>query len=448
LKIFFVSVFYLPQAVGGIELYIHNLAKGLLAKGHDIKIVVPAYEDYDINMNDYELDGLPVIRYNGFGAEGNKLQMVGIEPNEGLNNFKQLLAREKPDVVHFSQLTNSSGVSLDHILAAKQSGAKAVYTNHLAEFICRRGNLKYKGITDCDGQITVQKCTACMLHNKGMNALTVSVAMLADSIATKIVGKKNYVRQLKPVTFPGFATRWHINKIESVVNMSDAFVSIAEWSSSLMKKNNWFKNNCVTIKTGLFKINTERKSIAAYDGNRPLKIIYMGRIVPVKGLEVLVRAVTKMDKTKIELHIYGPKGHGVYSTHVDYCRSLAAGFDNIIFHSAVDNSEVVKLISEHDLFCLPSTGIEMAPLVIQEAMAAGVPVIGSDLPAIKEWVTDKLNGFIFPVNDDQILKEKLQQVISNPSLLASLQNNIQTPVSFDEVINNYDKLYQSLFSNN
>ena len=176
--------------MGGIELYIHNLAKGLLAKGHDIKIVVPAYEDYDINMNDYELDGLQVIRYNGYGAEVSKLQMIGIEPNEGLVNFKKLLEREKPDVVHFSQLTNSSGVSLDHILAAKQSGAKVVYTNHLAEFICRRGNLKYKGITDCDGQITVQKCTACMLHAKGMNTFTVSMAMYADSIATKIVGKK------------------------------------------------------------------------------------------------------------------------------------------------------------------------------------------------------------------------------------------------------------------
>ena len=233
-----------------------------------------------------------------------------------------------------------------------------------------------------------------------------------------------------------------------MVNMSDAFVSIAEWSSSLMKKNNWYKNNCVTIKTGLFKISTERKSIAPYDGKRPLKIIYMGRIVPVKGLEVLVRAVTKMDKAKIEVHVYGPKGHGAYSVHVDYCRNLAAGFDNIIFHSAVDNSEVIKLISGHDMLCLPSTGIEMAPLVIQEAMAAAVPVIGSDLPAIKEWVTDGFNGFIFPVNDDQTLKEKLQYLISNPSLLVSLQKNIQPPVSFDEVINNYDKLYQSLFPNN
>ena len=45
------------------------------------------------------------------------------------------LAKEKPDIVHFSQLTNSSGVSLDHILAAKQSSAKIVYTNHLAKRI-------------------------------------------------------------------------------------------------------------------------------------------------------------------------------------------------------------------------------------------------------------------------------------------------------------------------
>ncbi|MES2848587.1 MAG: glycosyltransferase [Bacteroidota bacterium] len=436
----------MPQAVGGIELYIHNLARGLLEKGYDVKIVVPAYENYDINMNDYELDGLPVIRYNGFGAEGNKLQMTGIEPNEGLSNFKKLLAREQPDIVHFSQLTNSSGVSLDHVLAAKQSGAKVVYTNHLAEFICRRGDLKYKGIKDCDGYITASKCTACMLQKKEMNTVAASALIVADNIATAFTGRKNFKAQLRLATFPGFASRWHINKIESIVNMCDAFVSIAGWNSELMKKNNWFKKNCSTIKTGLFKATTAPEPIAVYDGKRPLKIIYMGRIVPVKGLAVLVKAITKMDKAAVELHVYGPQGHGAYSSHVDYCRSLADGFDNIVFHTSVDNTEVVKIISQHDLFCLPSTGIEMAPLVIQEAMAAQVPVIGSDLPAIKEWVTDGINGFVFPAGDDKALLQKLQQLIESPLLLASIKKNVQQPVSFTEVIDNYDKLYQSFFS--
>lgn len=438
----------MPRAVGGIELYIHNLAKGLVLKGHEVKIVVPAYEDYDINMNDYELDGLPVIRYNGFSAEGKKLQMIGIEPNEGLSNFKELLAREKPDVVHFSQLTNSSGVSIYHLLAAKQSGAKVVYTNHLAEFICMRGNLKYMGIKDCDGNITTLKCSTCMLHKKGLTGFTVSALMFADSIAASIAGRRNYKRQADPVTFPGFATRWHINKIESVVNMSDAFVSIAEWSSNLMKKNNWFKENCITIKTGLFKTTTAPAPITAYDGKRPLKIVYMARIVPVKGLDILIRAITQIDKGLVELHVYGPVGHGAYSTHVEYCRSLSNGFENIIFYDPVDNNEVVKLISQHDIFCLPSIGIEMAPLVIQEAMAAQVPIIGSDLPAIKECITDGVNGFIFPVDNDKVLAEKIQQVITNPLLLASVKRNVQPPAGFIEVVDNYDKLYRSLFAEN
>jgi glycosyltransferase involved in cell wall biosynthesis len=417
-----------------------------LAKGYDVKIVVPAYENYDTNMNDYEWEGLQVIRYNGYGAEGNKFQMVGIEPNEGLNNFKKLLAREKADVVHFSQLTNSSGISLDHILAAKQAGAKVVYTNHLAEFICRRGDLKYKGIHNCDGYITASKCTACMLHQKGINPAAATALMVADSLATTLVGKKNYKAQLQPATFPGFASRWHIHKIESLINMCDAFVSIAAWSSELMKKNNWFKSNCVTIKTGLFKTVATPAPIGDYDGKRPLKIVYMGRIVPVKGLAVLIKAVTKMNKDAVELHVYGPHGHGAYSSHIDYCRSLANGFDNIVFHTAVDNTEVVNIISRHHLFCLPSTGIEMAPLVIQEAMAAQVPVIGSDLPAIKEWITNDVNGFIFSTGNDEALRQKLQQLVESPLLLASVKKNIQAPAGFSEVTGEYDRLYQSFFS--
>ncbi len=81
--------------------------------------------------------------------------MAGIEPNESIDNFKELLARGKAGHCTFSQLTNSSGISLIIFYAARQSGAKVVYTNHLAEFLCQRGDLKYMGITDCDGNITV-----------------------------------------------------------------------------------------------------------------------------------------------------------------------------------------------------------------------------------------------------------------------------------------------------
>lgn len=448
MKIYFVSVFYLPQAVGGIELYIHHLAKGLLAKGYDVKIVVPAYENYDINMNDYEYDGVQVIRYKGYGAEGNKLQTIGIAPNEGLQNFKSLLANEKPDVVHFSQITNSSGVSLSHILAAKHSGAKVVYTNHLTEFICRRGDLKYKGMQDCTGSITADKCTTCMLHKKGISKVGISTLVLADKLATAMVGNENYKALSRWVTFPGFASRWHIHKITSIVKMSDAFVSIAGWNSERMQQNNWFKPNCVTIKTGLFNNTASPVCDMEYDGRQPLKIIYLGRIVPVKGLEVLVKAVTKIKKEAIELHIYGPKGHGHYVTYIDDCGRLANGFENVFFHPPVANTEVVNLLSQHHLLCLPSTVVEMAPLVIQEAMAAKVPVLGSAQPAIQEWITDGFNGFTFATGDAQALTEKLNEIISTPSLLQKAKNNIQPPVSFSSVIDKYDALYQSLFMKN
>jgi glycosyltransferase involved in cell wall biosynthesis len=446
LKIIFASVFYLPQAVGGIEYYIHNLAKGLLQKGFDVKIAVPAYEDYDINMNDYVLDGLQVIRFNGYNAESNKLHMAGVVPNESLAHFKKLLEREKPDVVHFNQLTNSSGISLHHIQTAKECGAKIVYTNHLAEFICLRGDLRYKSTTACDGIVTNKKCTSCMLQKKGMNKTIAAVLTLADSITAMVVGKKNYTRQLMPVTFPGFAARWQISKIESVIMMSDRFVSIAEWSSNLLKKNGWYNTNCITIKTGLFKNIPVQNSSSNYDGKRPLKIIYMGRIVPVKDLAVLIKAVKKIDTGLAELHIYGPKGHLAYSTYIDECRDLATGFHNIIFHTPVDNSEVVRLMKEHDILCLPSRGIEMAPLVIQEAMAAGIPVLGSSLPAIEEWVKDGQNGLIFSISDESSLQAKLMEIINNPALLQSLKDNIKPPQSFETVVDDYARLYRSLFN--
>lgn len=445
LKIIFPSVFYLPHVVGGIEYYIQNLAKGLLLKGHDVKIAVPEFDDGP--KGDYEYDGLQIIRYKGFTSVG-KLQMSGLQANESLHHFKALLRREKPDIVHFSQITNSSGISLQHIAAPKEFGAKVVYTNHMAEFICQRGDFMYMGKTSCDGIVTVKKCTTCLLHTRGLNKAAANITSCIDNSIAKLVGQQNYLRQVTLVTLPGFSTRWHIHKVKSVISTADTFISIAEWCTGLLKQNNWYSKNCVTVKTGLLNSTSVKlKTLAEYDGYRPFKIICVARIFPVKGIDLLIKAVKGIDKTAIELNIYCPAVAVNESGYYNLCRDLAKENPNIFFHPEAKNSEVVALMSQNDILCIPSKGNEMAPLVIQEAMAAGIPVIGADLPAVKEWITDGYNGLIFPVNNGEALTRKLQTVINNPHLLYLFKTNLQAPRAFAQVVNEYNNLYQYLFTN-
>jgi len=441
LKILFPSIFYLPHVVGGIEYYVHNLAKGLLLLGHDVKIVVPEYEDGP--KGDYEFDGVQVIRYKSFTSVG-KLQMSGLQSNQSLDHFKELLQKEKPDIVHFSQLTNSSGISLEHIAAPKAFGAKVVYTNHMAEFICQRGDLMYLGKTKCDGTVTVKKCTLCTMNKRGISMIASLLAVAVDSALSKITGEKKFLQQVKPFTFPGFASRWHVHKIESVIDTADIFVSIADWSTKLLKQNGWYKKNCTTVQTGLLNQNIDLNiDTLKYDGKRPLKIIYVGRIFPVKGVDVLINAVNAIESNAIELNIYGPAGAINEREYYNYCKDLSKESTNILFHQEAGNSQIVKLMSQNDLLCIPSRGNEMSPLVIQEAKAAGIPVIGADLPAVEEWVKHGQNGLVFCTGDSGSLSKQLLAVINNPSLLELFKQNISLPVNFKSTTDSYEKLYKS-----
>ena len=439
MKIFFPVVFYLPKVVGGIELYVHHLALGLKQKGYDVKIVVPFYSDDD--AADYNYQGLDIIRYKAYQPKG-RLEFAGITANDSLANFKKVIAEQKPDVIHFSQLTSSSGISLLHIKAAKESGALVVYTNHLSEFICQRGDLRYMGTEACDGIVTVAKCTACLLQQKNVSTAIARPVIIIDKYATLITGKKNFRMQLKPFVFPGFFTRWHIEKIKTLIGTADVFVSIAKWSNILIQKNGWANSNCVFIPTGLLNPKKiEDRAVNFYDGKKPLRIVFIGRLVPVKGAAIIIEAV-KHFSHQVQLDLYGPADAGSHQDYYENCVQSIQGFDNIQLYPAIENEKVVEMISQYDLLCLPSKGNEMAPLIIQESMKAKTPIIGADLPAIKEWIIDGINGLIFSTGDPVSLKNKLQQLLYHPELLSILKNNLASPNDFLDVVNSYDEIYQ------
>jgi glycosyltransferase involved in cell wall biosynthesis len=86
----------------------------------------------------------------------------------------------------------------------------------------------------------------------------------------------------------------------------------------------------------------------------------------------------------------------------------------------------------------------MSPLVIQEAFAAGLPVIASNVYGNAEQIKHGVNGFLFKFNDTADLLKQLQRCIDEKDLLNNLANNILPPRSFDEVANEHITLYNSL----
>lgn len=85
--------------------------------------------------------------------------------------------------------------------------------------------------------------------------------------------------------------------------------------------------------------------------------------------------------------------------------------DKVVLAGYQEN--IPEMLSTFDVFCLPSFS-EGLPVSVLEAMAARVPVIGSEVKGIDEIVTPGQTGIVFPTNDDGILAEKIKELMERP----------------------------------
>jgi glycosyltransferase involved in cell wall biosynthesis len=102
---------------------------------------------------------------------------------------------------------------------------------------------------------------------------------------------------------------------------------------------------------------------------------------------------------------------------------------------------VVETIGKYDALVVPSVWLETGPLVVLEAFAAGVPVIGSRLGGIAEMVRDGVDGFLFKPGNPSDLAYDIEQI---PRQLAALRGNIKKPKGLTLVAEEHSCLYQNV----
>jgi glycosyltransferase involved in cell wall biosynthesis len=105
---------------------------------------------------------------------------------------------------------------------------------------------------------------------------------------------------------------------------------------------------------------------------------------------------------------------------------------------------VIQTMQQYDALCLCSAFSEMSPLVIQEAFAAGIPVIASNVYGNTEQIQHGSNGLLFAFKNIDSLFLQLKQCVENPGLLPGLKRNIIPPQTFTEVAEQYEALYRLL----
>jgi glycosyltransferase involved in cell wall biosynthesis len=176
------------------------------------------------------------------------------------------------------------------------------------------------------------------------------------------------------------------------------------------------------------------------------KILFFGRIAPVKDVETLLDAWSLIEKEHpyVYLEIIGP-------AETDYLRKLEKmigelGLKNIVFRPAVfELNKKIQAYNGSEIFVLPSRR-EGMPQSLIEAMSRGDIVVASDITACKEIVKSGKNGFLFKQRDAADLAKRIDFVIANYRKLGEVVERAKKDASsfrWDILADKLEKLYKS-----
>jgi glycosyltransferase involved in cell wall biosynthesis len=138
-------------------------------------------------------------------------------------------------------------------------------------------------------------------------------------------------------------------------------------------------------------------------------ILVVAHLIPEKGVEVAIRALAGLPPRAV-LWIVGDGRHRAALQQL--ARSL--GVERRITFFGL-HSEVCQFMQAADCLVCPSLWQEAAGLVILEAMACGLPVIGSAVGGIPEFIISGETGYLFPAGDHTALAERLRCLSDSPA---------------------------------
>lgn len=424
--------------VAGTEIYVLSLAKAMQKKGYEVLVLIP---NYGRNIDEsYIHQNIRVVKFAESTVLNRKL-IVGKTIPEGVNNFSKILQIENPTIIHFHTVGGSNGVSLHHVRAAKQTTAKLVSTLHLAGYSCKTNNLLYKKKEPCNGYIDVLKCTKCVYAEKNLGVLKTNVLYAAATMAYKFnYDPSNWDNTIgTAIGFP-FIIKKLKNDLAELFDLSAKVVVLTKWYKKVIELNGISPNKIQFISQGLAGLTSSSK---ANNNTDLLKLVFVGRINSSKGLHLLLQAMSKISSEKIALDIFGPLSDEQYANE---WKIFSSSIKNVRWMGIIEPSEIVNTLVNYSALCLPSVICEMSPLVIQEAYAAGIPVVASNVYGNAEQIIDGKNGWLFNFNDINDLKNKLQQLINDPLLIEKASQHILPVKSFEKVADEHEILYKEIIA--
>jgi phosphatidylinositol alpha-mannosyltransferase len=155
------------------------------------------------------------------------------------------------------------------------------------------------------------------------------------------------------------------------------------------------------------------------------RILFLGRPEPRKGLTVLVEAFNELRKRMpgVSLTLVGTSEEQLRALYPRKGNEMDDRIKGIKAMGSLKEEPKIEQMGKAEVMCAPSLGGESFGIVLTEAMAAGLPVVASDIRGYRAVLGDGANGVLVQAGDAKALENALYSTLSNPALLKRLSED-------------------------
>ncbi len=217
---------------------------------------------------------------------------------------------------------------------------------------------------------------------------------------------------------------------------------LADWAYSL-----GFKGRVEVIPNGvdlgLFKFRN--KPIDWNNKPREIKLVTTSRLVYKNGLDLVITALPYLS-TNISFHIAGV---GKEKRKLQILAGKLGVIERVIFYDLIPYTQLPDFLIQGDIFIRLSRTEGLGNSFL-EAMACGLPVIGTNVGGIPDFLTDQKTGFVIPVDKPQAVAKKIKYIIDSinieevKDIIGQGKKLIENNYNWDIIFQKMDKIFLDL----
>jgi glycosyltransferase involved in cell wall biosynthesis len=392
---------YPPDSVGGVEQHVSGLAEALARAGHAVEVFargnLPGRAQGE---HETTVEGNPTVHRVAYRWEGvDSLDaMYACRPMaDALSTFLRgrAAAGVHFDVAHVHHLT---GMSVDALQALAQARVPTLMTLHDYWLFCPRGQMFHHREQACE-TAPVARCADCLHRTFPWWVRS------ADDHAP--------VERLQARARDALALPWRL--VLPSARGLDPFLALGVP-----------RERFVVVENGVDTERLERLPPPAA-GPGPLRLGYLGTVMPSKGLHVLLAAMARLPVGAATLDVYGNAVpyHGDWTYLTKTFAGLSPGH-GVRYHGPYGLGDLPRILDGIDVLAAPALWHEAFGLTVREALAAARPVLVSRVGGLQDAVEPEVQGLVLPPGDVPAWAAAIARLAGDRDLVARMSRSART----------------------